>query len=67
MEAEAVGLRLCGLSSCSKGKRGGWLLYNTMEYNASRGIETPPSTSLQAYFEAHGRSIHCKPYNQTNK
>ena len=33
------------------------------QYITSWGIETPPSTSLQAYFEAHGRSTtdrnHC--------
>ena len=30
--------------------------YNTIQYNTSWGTETPPGTSLQAYFVAHGRS-----------
>ena len=29
---------------------------NTIQYNTSWGTETPPGTSLQAYFVAHGRS-----------
>ena len=36
--------------------------YNTIQYNTSWGTETPPGTSLQAYFVAHGRSN-----KQTNK
>ena len=34
-----------------------WPRFNTtIQYNTSWGTETPPGTSLQAYFVAHGRS-----------